>query len=129
MAKHGHKTHGHKHHGLSGHGHVHHEGGEAIMGGSKGMSPRKAMASGMHAEGNFGVDSYESEHGGPSETHPDHAAMTGAKGAMADHERGIGHSIHHSKHHHPAQAAPDHGPTHPGGHMLHHGHGGHAVKI
>lgn len=125
MAKQGH---GKKHH-LSGHGHVHHEGGEAVMGGSKGMSPRKAMASGEDGGGNFGCCSYQEDHGGPPETHPDAVARTGAKGAMEDGERGIGGAIHHHEHMHPAQAAPDHGHTHPGGHMRHHGHGGHAVKI
>lgn len=126
MAKH----HGKNHHHLSGHGNVHHEqGSEAVMGGSKGMSPRKAMGHGMgEGGGNFGVESYEAAHGGPPETHPDQKAMTGAKGAMADGERGIGMPVHHTKGHHPAQAAPDHGPTHPGGHMHAHGHHGHAVK-
>lgn len=114
----------HKKHSLSGHGHVHNEGGsEGIMGSSAGMSPRKAMASGMGAgSGNFGVKSYESEHG-PKETHPDAKAMTGAKPVMEDHERGIGESIRHTKGHHPAQASPSHGPTHPGGHGT--GHYGH----
>lgn len=116
MAKHGNK----KHH-LSGHGHVENKGGEAIMGGSAGMSPRKAMGHGMGAgSGNFGVEDFEAMHG-PSETHPDAKARTGAKPVMEDHERAIGMPVHHTKGHHPAQAAPDHGPTHPGGHGMHAG--------
>lgn len=111
MAKH------EKKHSLSGHGRVDRDGGEAIMGGSKGMSPRKAM--GSMAGGSFGVENYEDMHG-PAETHPDAKAMTGAKGAMDDGERGIGGAIHHTKGHLPAQAAPDHGPTHPGGHGMGH---------
>lgn len=111
MAKNG------KHHSLSG------QDGETVMAGSAGMSPRKAMGHGMGAGGgNFGVESYENEHG-PAEAHPDAKAMTGAKGAMADHERGIGEPIRHTKGQHPAQSSPDHGPTHPGGHGMHHGYG------
>jgi hypothetical protein len=108
-----------KHHNLSSHGHISNEGG--VMAGGKGMSPRKAMASGMTSDGgSFGVKNYASEHGSP-ETHPDAKAMTGAKPALEDHERGIGDSIHHAKNHFPAQASPDHGPTHPGGHGMHEG--------
>lgn len=103
---------------------------ESIMGGDAGISPRKAMASGMgDGAGNFGVESHQAAHGGPSEIHPDQKVRTGAKGAVADGERGIGAAIHHTKGHLPAQAAPDHGPTHPGGHMSKHGHGGSAVKV
>lgn len=93
---------------------------EAVMGGDAGMSPRKAMASGKgDGGGNFGVENYASMHG-PKETHPDAKAMTGAKGAMADGERGIGGAITHTKGHFPAQASPNHGPTHPGGHGMSH---------
>ena len=88
---------------------------EAGMAGEKGMSPRKAMASGMIKGGNFGAESYGEMNGGHT-MHPDHAAHTGMKGAMEDHERATPPAIHHSKNHHPAQAAPRHGPTHPGGH-------------
>lgn len=89
----------------------------SMMAGGEGMSPRKAMAGGTDS-GNFGVSSYESQHG-PKETHPDRMAGTNKKGAMSDGERGIGSSIMHTKGHHPAQAAPDHGSTHPGGHGMH----------
>lgn len=85
----------------------------------KGMSPRKAMA-GAASGGNFGVESYESVHGGIG-SHPDHVAHTGQKGAMADGDRATGPGIHHTKGHHPAQAAPSHGPHHPGGYGDHHG--------
>jgi hypothetical protein len=87
-----------------------------------GMSPRKAMASGASGGGNFGVEPFH-EAQGHSGDHPDHVAQTGHHGAMADHERAIGHPIHHTKHHHPAQAAPDHGPHHVDGHMNHHAEG------
>jgi hypothetical protein len=98
------------------HGADHSEG----MGGEKGMSPRKAMASGaMKGSGNFGVEPYHETHGTPLGTHPDHTAGTGEKGAMADHERGAGPGVHHSKHHHPAQAAPEHGPHHVNGYGHH----------
>jgi len=97
-----------------------HGGKEAIMGGDAGMSPRKAMASGKgDGGGNFGVENYADMHGS-AETHPDAKAMTGAKGAMADGDRGIGMPVMHTKGHHPAQAAPNHGPTHPGGHGMRH---------
>jgi hypothetical protein len=96
----------------------HGDGG--MMESGDGMSPRKAMASGKGGEGNFGVQSYEEEHGGMG-THPDAKAGTGAKGAMEDHERGIGHPIHHTKGHLPAQAAPGHGPHHVEGYGDHHG--------
>lgn len=88
------------------------------MDGGFGMSPRKAMAGGADS-GNFGVESYASQHGA-SETHPDMTAKTGHKGPMADGERGIGESVMHTKGHLPAQAHPDHGPTHPGGHRSGH---------
>lgn len=91
--------------------------GNKVMAGGEGMSPRKALAGGTDS-GNFGVQSYESMHG-PAAAHPDRAAGTNRKGAMADGERGIGASIQHTKGHHPAQAAPDHGSTHPGGHGNH----------
>ncbi len=91
----------------------------AIMGGDAGMSPRKAMASGMGDSGNFGVGSFDKDLQRAT-SHPDQKAMTGSKGAMEDGERGIGGAIHHTKGHHPAQAAPNHGPTHPGGHGMDH---------
>ena len=92
---------------------------ESGMAGEKGMSPRKAMGMGHGSDGgNFGVENYADQHGA-SETHPDAKAMTGAKPVLEDHERGIGHPVHHTKGHHPAQASPDHGPTHPGGHGMH----------
>lgn len=88
------------------------------MGGELGMKPRKAMASGLTGSGNFGVKSYGEEHGGMG-PHPDHTAHTGMKGAMGDGERGAPPAIHHTKGHHPAQAAPSHGPHHPGGYGDH----------
>ena len=91
---------------------------DSMMASGDGMSPRKAMAGGATG-GNFGVENYESEHG-PAVSHPDAKAGTGRKGAMADGERGIGASVMHTKGQHPAQAAPNHGPTHPGGYGLGH---------
>ena len=88
------------------------------MDGSKGMSPRKAMASGLTKGGNFGVESHADAHGGMG-PHPDHTAHTGMDGAMEDHERATPPAIHHTKGHHPAQAAPRHGPHHPGGYGDH----------
>lgn len=86
------------------------------MKGGDGMSPRKAMAAGKgDGGGDFGVGSYAEQHGTPI-THPDMKAGTGRKGVMDDGDRGIGSSIMHTKGQHPAQAAPDHGPTHPGSH-------------
>ena len=86
------------------------------MAGEKGMSPRKAMASGLaKGGGNFGAESLESMSAGQ---HPDHAAHTGMKPHLGDHERATPPGIHHTKDHHPAQAAPRHGPHHPGGHGL-----------
>jgi hypothetical protein len=79
------------------------------MAGEKGMSPRKAMASGAIKGGNFGAESYHEVNGG-STSHPDHAAGTGEKPHMEDHERAAPPGIHHTKGHHPAQAAPHHGP-------------------
>lgn len=90
---------------------------EAGMAGEKGMSPRKAMASGMIKGGNFGAESYGEMNGGHT-MHPDHAAHTGMKGAMEDHERATPPAIHHTKSHMPAQAAPRHGQHHPGGHGM-----------
>ena len=90
-----------------------------------GMSPRKAMASGHDFHdantggGNFGAQSFASVQGGHNNVHPDHTARTGHKGAMADGDRAIGHSLHHTRHHHPAQAAPDHGPHHVDGYRHH----------
>lgn len=81
-----------------------------------GMSPRKQMASGMAESGAMGVESYAKAHGGMG-MHPDHRAGTGEKGMMGDHERGAPPAMHHSKGQMPSQAAPDHGPMHPGGHM------------
>lgn len=91
-------------------------GHEDGMAGEKGMSPRKAMASGLaKGGGNFGAESY-AEMNGHSGVHPDHAAHTGMKPHLEDHERATPPGIHHTKGHHPAQAAPRHGPHHPGGH-------------
>lgn len=87
------------------------------MGGEKGMSPRKAMASGMMKGGNFGAEPFHEMNDGTG-MHPDHAAHTGMKGAMEDHERATPPAIHHTKGHMPAQAAPRHGPHHPGGHGM-----------
>jgi hypothetical protein len=84
------------------------------MDGGKGMSPRKAMASGLASGGgNFGVEPMN--HGSP---HPDHVAHTGMKEHMPDSERASPPGIHHTKGHLPAQAAPRHGPHHPGGHGM-----------
>lgn len=80
----------------------------------KGMSPRKQMAMGSKGE-SFGVKSYESMHGGAM--HPDQGM---SHAPMDDGSRGIGGAIHHTKGHLPAQAAPNHGPTHHKGHMDHH---------
>jgi len=85
------------------------------MAGEKGMSPRKAMASGAIKGGNFGAESFGAINGGTG-PHPDHSAHTGMKGAMGDGERATPPAINHTKGHHPAQAAPRHGPHHPGGH-------------
>lgn len=90
------------------------KGGDG-MAGEKGMSPRKAIASGLIKGGNFGADQLASLSTGP---HPDHTASTGAKGPMGDGERATPPGIHHTKNHHPAQAAPNHGPHHPGGHGM-----------
>lgn len=84
-------------------------GHEAGMAGEKGMSPRKAMASGAIKGGSFGAEPYHEMNGG-SGMHPDHAAGTGMKGAMEDGERATPPSIYHTKGHMPAQAAPRHGP-------------------
>ena len=86
------------------------------MDGSKGMSPRKAMASGLIEKGNFGAAQITSLSLGP---HPDHTAHTGMKGHMGDGDRSAPPGIHHTKGHHPAQAAPRHGPNHPGGYGDH----------
>lgn len=88
------------------------------MAGELGMSPRKAMASGKTGDGNFGVESHMSAHGGMG-PHPDHTAHTGMAGHMPDGERATPPGIHHTKQHHPAQAAPHHGPHHPGGYGDH----------
>jgi hypothetical protein len=112
MARH-HKA---EHHGKKAH---HPHGGMKPYGHESGMSPRKAMASG-HGEGGgtFGVEPFHEVQGG-GEMHPDHMAHTGMKPHMEDHERGAPPAIHHTKGHLPAQAAPDHGPNHPGGHGEH----------
>lgn len=86
------------------------------MAGEKGMSPRKAMASGMMKGGSFGVEPMSSMGMGP---HPDHTAHTGMKGAMGDGERATPPGIHHTKGSHPAQAAPNHGPGHVAGYADH----------
>lgn len=127
MAKHHEK----QHHKLSGHGHHGNEKhGDAVMSGDTGMSPRKAMGHGMgEGGGNFGVKPFSEGAQMAAGMHPDAAMKTGAKPHLEDHERGIGKAIHHAKDHFPAQAAPDHGPHHPGGHMrkehgMMHDHGG-----
>ena len=90
------------------------------MGGEGGISPRKAMASGMtHEGGNFGVEPFHEMNGGTG-MHPDHAAHTGMKPDLEEHEGATPPAIMHTKGHHPAQAAPRHGHTHPGGHGHHH---------
>ena len=85
-------------------------GHESGMAGEKGMSPRKAMASGAIGMkgGSFGTDSFGAMNG--MGQHPDHAAGTGMKATMADSERATPPGIHHTKGHMPAQAAPRHGP-------------------
>lgn len=118
------KPHHRGQHHLSGHGHHGNERHEdKVMSAETGVSPRKGMAMGEGpGSGNFGVQSFEEGALKCAGTHPDAMAKTGAKPHLEDHERGIGHPIHHTDGHHPAQAAPDHGPTHPGGHMQdHHG--------
>jgi hypothetical protein len=90
-------------------------GHEDGMAGEKGMSPRKAMASGAIKGGSFGAEPYHEMNDGTG-PHPDHTAGTGEKGHMEDHERATPPAIHHTRGHHPAQAAPRHGPHHPGGH-------------
>ena len=105
-AKHPHggdKPYGHESHGMAG---------------ELGMSPRKAMASGKMEGGGFGTESFDSMNGGTGH-HPDHTAHTGMKGAMEDGERATPPAIHHTRDHLPAQAAPKHGPHHPGGHGMH----------
>ena len=102
---------------------------KGMMAGEKGMSPRKAIAGmGEHeantGTGGFGVKSFD-EAQGHAGHHPDRMAATGGN-HLEDHERGIGHPIHHTKHHHPAQAAPHHGPHHVDGYGDHHGGGHHA---
>ena len=92
--------------------------GKKGMGGELGMSPRKAMASGKTGDGSFGTESYDEEHGGMG-PHPDHTAHTGMKPHLQDGERATPPAIHHTKGHHPAQAAPHHGPHHPGGYGDH----------
>jgi hypothetical protein len=84
--------------------------------GEKGMSPRKAMASG--GGGSFGAEPYHEVFGGMG-PHPDHTAHTGMDGAMGDGERGAPPAIHHTKGHLPAQAAPIHGPNHVNGYGDH----------
>lgn len=90
------------------------------FGSEKGMSPRKAMASGMASGGgNFGVESHAEAHGGMG-MHPDHKMGTGEKGMTADSERGAPPAIHVGKGMHPAQAAPSHGQSHVNGYGDHH---------
>src|SRR6185437_3282005 len=86
------------------------------MAGGRGMSPRKVMAQG--SGGNFGAGSFDKMNDGTG-MHPDHRAGTGEKGPMGDDERATPPGINHTKGHLPAQAAPRHGPNHPGGHGLH----------
>lgn len=89
------------------------------MDGSAGMSPRKAMASGMgEGSGNFGVDDIGKVTG--NRPHPDMTGKTGSK-MMDDGKRGIGSSVSRKGGGHPMQASPDHGPTHPGGMGMHKG--------
>ena len=97
------------------HGKGKHEHG---MAGELGMSPRKAMASGKTDGGSFGMESFGAMNGGTG-AHPDHVAHTGMKPHLGDHERATPPAIHHTKGHMPAQAAPRHGPHHPGGHGEH----------
>jgi hypothetical protein len=85
------------------------------MAGEKGMSPRKAMASGAMKGGSFGAEPFHEMNDGTG-MHPDHAAHTGMKEHLEDHERATPPAIHHTKHHMPAQAAPRHGAHHPGNH-------------
>lgn len=74
---------------------------------SKGMSPRKAMAS-EKSPGNFGVETVLK--GTP---HPD--VQSASRGEMADNSRGVGMPVGGSKSMMPAQGAPDHGPHYVGG--------------
>lgn len=87
------------------------------MDGGMGKSPRKAMASGETGGGNFGVESFEAANGCTSKNAD---AGMGRKTHMEDGARAIGMPVHHTKGHHPAQAAPDHGPTHTGGQGMEH---------
>lgn len=82
------------------------------------MNAHKMMA-GAASTGNFGIKSFgdSMSDGGK---HPDQTAGTGSKGVMADGDRAAQPGISHTKGHLPAQAAPMHGPTHPGGYMNHH---------
>lgn len=94
------------------------------MAGEKGMSPRKAMASGMvKGGGSFGAEPFHTMNDGTG-PHPDHTAGTGEKMHMGDHERAAPPAIHHTRDHMPAQAAPKHGPHMPGGHGKHHSYEG-----
>ena len=95
------------------------------MGGEKGMSPRKAMASGAvkMGGGNFGAEPFHEMNDGTG-PHPDHTAHTGMKPHLGDHERATPPAIHHTRDHMPAQAAPKHGPHMPGGHGKHHSYEG-----
>jgi len=80
--------------------------GGAMYGG-RGMSPRKAMSSGVDVgSSNFGVGGY------PGRGHTPHPDRGMSHSAMDDGDRGVGHPIKHSNDHHPAQAAPRHGPGH-----------------
>lgn len=88
-----------------------------VMGGGAMMSPRKAIASGMGpGAGNFGVGSFETDC--QKSCTP---AATPERATLADNSRGIGSPVSRKGGGHPAQAAPDHGPTHPGGHGMHRG--------
>lgn len=92
---------------------------KTVLDGSAGMSPRKAMASGMgEGAGTFDVRDIGAVTG--NKPHPDQTAKTGTK-MMGDGARGIGTQVSRGKNMHPAQAAPDHGSTHPGGHGFHKG--------
>lgn len=68
---------------------------------SKGMSPRKALAS-SKSPGDFGVMAT-----------PRNPARTDVTGELPDTTRGIGGAITHTSGMMPAQAAPDHGPMPP----------------
>jgi hypothetical protein len=89
------------------------KGSDGAMGGSMGMSPRKAMGMGKADSGAGAVGSIE--------TVQRPKAIVGVKGGkeLGDSERGIGGTVSRGKGH-GAQASPDHGPTHPMGRGMEH---------